>query len=149
MECSLCLGYHTDPVRISDCCHTFCRSCLEGVFVATKGQAKCPSCKAKLTRRGFVTAVDTAEVVEVVKKLVLALDPMCVTPPITQLLHEQNERGEHHRDADEEHHPAALLVDEEDGHHRRRQLGRADDHGRLVGEVAESRGSYGSRDWAQ
>jgi hypothetical protein len=94
MECPLCLGYHTDPVRISDCCHTFCRSCLEGVFVATKGQAKCPSCKAKLTRRGFVTAVDTAEVVEVVKKLVLALDPMCITPPITQLLHEQNERGE-------------------------------------------------------
>jgi hypothetical protein len=62
--------------------------------MAAKGQAKCPSCKAKLTRRGFVTAVDTAEVVEVVKKLVLALDPLCVTPPITQLLHEQNERGE-------------------------------------------------------
>ena len=41
--CSLCKGYFRDPYTISDCLHTFCRSCLVMYFRQGSIEICCPT----------------------------------------------------------------------------------------------------------
>mmetsp|Transcript_4620 Transcript_4620/g.6671 ORF Transcript_4620/g.6671 Transcript_4620/m.6671 type:complete len:281 (-) Transcript_4620:2228-3070(-) len=42
VTCRLCEGYFRDPITITECLHTFCKSCLYYAFSA--GFRKCPTC---------------------------------------------------------------------------------------------------------
>lgn len=44
--CRLCDGYFRDPVTITECLHTFCKSCLYYAF--SSGFSKCPTCDVQL-----------------------------------------------------------------------------------------------------
>lgn len=44
--CRLCHGYFRDPYTITECLHTFCKSCL--FFAIQSGYRRCPSCDTSL-----------------------------------------------------------------------------------------------------
>lgn len=44
--CRLCDGYFRDPITITECLHTFCKSCLYYAF--SSGFSKCPTCDVEL-----------------------------------------------------------------------------------------------------
>jgi hypothetical protein len=44
--CSLCSGYYKDPYTITDCLHTFCKSCL--LYAVACGCHECPECQVYL-----------------------------------------------------------------------------------------------------
>lgn len=46
VTCRLCEGYFRDPITITECLHTFCKSCLYYAFSA--GFRKCPTCDIEL-----------------------------------------------------------------------------------------------------
>lgn len=46
LTCNLCYGYFRDPVTITECLHTFCKSCLFYAF--SHDIAKCPTCSVDL-----------------------------------------------------------------------------------------------------
>jgi polycomb group RING finger protein 3 len=46
LTCKLCDGYFRDPITITECLHTFCKSCLYYSF--SIGFSKCPTCGVQL-----------------------------------------------------------------------------------------------------
>lgn len=44
--CGLCSGYYKDPYTITDCLHTFCKSCL--LYAVACGCHECPECHVYL-----------------------------------------------------------------------------------------------------
>ena len=46
LTCRLCDGYFRDPITITECLHTFCKSCLYYAF--SSGFNKCPTCDVQL-----------------------------------------------------------------------------------------------------
>lgn len=46
LTCRLCDGYFRDPITITECLHTFCKSCLYYAF--SSGFSKCPTCEVQL-----------------------------------------------------------------------------------------------------
>lgn len=46
LTCCLCEGYFRDPITITECLHTFCKSCLYYAF--SSGFSKCPTCDVQL-----------------------------------------------------------------------------------------------------
>lgn len=44
--CNLCMGYFRDPYTITECLHTFCKSCL--FFAFRSGFRRCPECETSL-----------------------------------------------------------------------------------------------------
>ena len=46
LTCNLCYGYFRDPVTITECLHTFCKSCLFYAF--SHEITKCPTCSVDL-----------------------------------------------------------------------------------------------------
>ena len=44
--CGLCSGYYKDPYTITDCLHTFCKSCL--YYAVACGCFECPDCNGYL-----------------------------------------------------------------------------------------------------
>ena len=46
LTCSICLGAYKEP-KVLPCCHTFCRTCLEGLAAKTEGKFKCPECRTE------------------------------------------------------------------------------------------------------
>ena len=44
--CGLCSGYYKDPYTITDCLHTFCKSCL--FYSVASGCHECPLCNVYL-----------------------------------------------------------------------------------------------------
>jgi polycomb group RING finger protein 3 len=46
LTCRLCDGYFRDPITITECLHTFCKSCLYYAF--SSGFCKCPTCDVQL-----------------------------------------------------------------------------------------------------
>ena len=49
-SCGVCLETHKEP-KVLPCCHTFCKSCLDGLVTDTMskkgGGLKCPECRAE------------------------------------------------------------------------------------------------------
>ncbi|KAK3698096.1 hypothetical protein QZH41_017525 [Actinostola sp. cb2023] len=43
--CSLCAGYFIDATTITECLHTFCRSCIVKYLQSSK---YCPTCNIKI-----------------------------------------------------------------------------------------------------
>ena len=46
LTCSICLDAYKEP-KVLPCCHTFCRTCLEGLAAKTEGKFKCPECRTQ------------------------------------------------------------------------------------------------------
>ena len=46
LTCSICLNAYKEP-KVLPCCHTFCRTCLEGLAAKTEGKFKCPECRTE------------------------------------------------------------------------------------------------------
>lgn len=44
LKCSFCNGIFRDPYTLTECAHTFCRSCIYRYFYNVKGSDKCPLC---------------------------------------------------------------------------------------------------------
>jgi polycomb group RING finger protein 3 len=59
ITCQLCNGYYREAHTITDCMHTFCKSCLLDYFNNKSGSKRgylcCPTCKADLGSSTFST----------------------------------------------------------------------------------------------
>lgn len=48
--CSLCSGYYREPYTLTECLHTFCKSCL--FYAVSSGCHECPECHTFIGRDG-------------------------------------------------------------------------------------------------
>jgi polycomb group RING finger protein 3 len=55
LTCSLCQGYLKEALTISECLHSFCKSCLYIYF--SQGKTRCPQCSCVLGPDPYVTAI--------------------------------------------------------------------------------------------
>ena len=58
LSCSLCHGYYRDAHTVTECMHTFCKSCILLYFHRnnTRGAIHCPTCETNL---GIMKHIDT------------------------------------------------------------------------------------------
>lgn len=54
--CPICSGIYKDPVTITECLHSFCKSCLYSYFAT--GKEHCPTCKVPLYGDMYSTAMN-------------------------------------------------------------------------------------------
>jgi hypothetical protein len=66
--CGLCSGYYRDPYTITECLHTFCKSCL--FYSIACGCHECPDCKVFLGNDPFKVAVLDHALQELVDRIV-------------------------------------------------------------------------------
>lgn len=69
VTCILCSGYFRDPVTITECLHTFCKSCL--VLAISRKNSKCPTCSVDLGPDPFKTTLSDRTLQELVDKVLL------------------------------------------------------------------------------
>lgn len=55
LTCSLCQGYLREALTISECLHSFCKSCLYIYF--SQGKTRCPQCSCVLGPDPYVTSI--------------------------------------------------------------------------------------------
>ncbi|XP_029457657.1 E3 ubiquitin-protein ligase TRIM39-like [Rhinatrema bivittatum] len=67
-SCSICLDYFTDPV-ITDCGHSFCRSCITLSWKGLDKNFPCPHCRAISQQRKLKSNRQLANMTEIAKKL--------------------------------------------------------------------------------
>lgn len=67
LTCRLCSGYFRDPVTITECLHTFCKSCLYYAF--STGYSQCPTCKVDLGTYPFRATLADRTLQELVDKV--------------------------------------------------------------------------------
>lgn len=67
ITCKLCSGYFRDPVTITECLHTFCKSCLYYAF--SHKFTKCPTCQVDLGTDPFKLTLSDRNVQELVDKV--------------------------------------------------------------------------------
>jgi hypothetical protein len=67
ITCKLCSGYFRDPVTITECLHTFCKSCLYYAF--SHKFTKCPTCQVDLGTDPFKLTLSDRNVQELVEKV--------------------------------------------------------------------------------
>ena len=65
--CALCNGYFRDPYTITECLHTFCKSCL--FFAFQSGYRKCPKCNASLEPDPYREVLSDRTLGELVHKI--------------------------------------------------------------------------------
>ena len=67
LTCRLCSGYFREPVTITECLHTFCKSCL--YFAFSQGYSQCPTCKVDLGTYPFRSTLADRTLQELVDKV--------------------------------------------------------------------------------
>jgi len=67
LTCRLCSGYFRDPVTITECLHTFCKSCLYYAF--SSGYSTCPTCNVDLGTYPFRSTLADRTLQELVDKV--------------------------------------------------------------------------------
>jgi hypothetical protein len=48
IQCGICDGYMIDATTISDCLHSFCKSCIISHITSMSQDARCPTCDSRL-----------------------------------------------------------------------------------------------------
>jgi hypothetical protein len=66
--CGLCQGYYKDPYTITDCLHTFCKSCL--FYAVACGCHECPKCRVYLGSDPLKVAVLDRSLQDLVDRVV-------------------------------------------------------------------------------
>lgn len=72
LVCPLCNGYFRDPYTITECLHTFCKSCL--FFAFQTGFRQCPTCKTDLSPDPFRLVLQDRTLSTLVHKIFPYLD---------------------------------------------------------------------------
>ena len=72
LVCPLCNGYFRDPYTITECLHTFCKSCL--FFAFQTGFRQCPTCKTDLSPDPFRLVLSDRTLSTLVHKIFPYLD---------------------------------------------------------------------------
>jgi hypothetical protein len=67
LTCPLCLGLFRDPVTITKCLHSFCKSCLFTRF--SGGVGKCPTCEVHLGYDPFKAALNDEALKDMTDKI--------------------------------------------------------------------------------
>ena len=65
--CRLCQGYFRDPYTVTECLHTFCKSCL--FFAIQSGYRRCPTCDISLEPDPFKEVLSDRTLQELVNKI--------------------------------------------------------------------------------
>ena len=71
--CRLCQGYFRDPYTVTECLHTFCKSCL--FFAIQSGYRRCPTCDISLEPDPFKEVLSDRTLQELVNKIFPQLEP--------------------------------------------------------------------------
>ena len=66
-ECAICYDAHWDPVRLPNCSHVFCRSCL--TEVCRRGDKRCPLCRVDLPGLALSWLVDAPTEADIERRL--------------------------------------------------------------------------------
>eukprot|EP00592_Proboscia_alata_P010399 CAMPEP_0194362444 /NCGR_PEP_ID=MMETSP0174-20130528/10184_1 /TAXON_ID=216777 /ORGANISM="Proboscia alata, Strain PI-D3" /LENGTH=408 /DNA_ID=CAMNT_0039135307 /DNA_START=289 /DNA_END=1515 /DNA_ORIENTATION=- len=74
LVCGLCRGYFRDPYTITECLHTFCKSCL--FFAFQSGFRRCPTCDKSLEPDPFRCVLSDRSLHELVHKIFPSLQDM-------------------------------------------------------------------------
>ena len=79
--CNLCLGYYKDPHTLTDCLHTFCKSCL--FYSIACGCHECPTCKVYIGKDPLKVSILDHSLQELIDRIILPKEM------ITNELHEE------------------------------------------------------------
>jgi len=67
LVCRLCNGYYREPFTVTECFHTFCKSCIFATFHL--GFLKCPTCQISLEPDPYKVVISDRTMQELVEKL--------------------------------------------------------------------------------